>query len=623
MAFGRRYSNTPDLNVPASAGGGSWREVFELLAHGRSYRGKFAAAMAFLLLSSLCGLLFPLLTGRLIDVASSKSTGGTGFAARVLEGLTLNQVGALMFGVLAVQAFSYYFQNYWIAEVGERSLARLRSETYSRLLRLPMTFFGAHRVGELASRVTADLSQVQSSLTGAIPQALSQVVSLTGGLILIFLTSPRLTVVMLCSVPLIAAIAVTFGRRIRKRSREVQQKLAETNVVVDETFQAIAVVKAFTNEPFESARYTDRLEAGVVEALGTARVQSAFGAFMTLGAFGSIVLVIFNGARLVQSGEMTLGELTQFVLYTMFIGGGIGSLARVYADLQRLLGSTHRVREMMREPDEEALASRPPEAREEARRGLAGEIEFDNVGFAYASRPETPVLRGVSLKAQPGQRIALVGPSGAGKSTVVSLLLRLHAHASGEIRVDGEAIDRIPLGALRGQMALVPQEVLLFGGSIAENIEYGRPGATREEIMEAARQANAHEFISAFPEGYETRVGERGTQLSGGQRQRVAIARAILRNPRILILDEATSSLDSESERMVQQALDHLMLGRTSIIIAHRLSTVRKADRIYVLQKGQVVEEGEYDELMNRSEGIFRAHSELQFGHHPRQETAE
>jgi ATP-binding cassette subfamily B protein len=434
---------------------------------------------------------------------------------------------------------------------------------------------------------------------------------LVGGLVLITLTSGRLTLVMLASVPVVIGLAVVFGRLTRKVSFQARERLADTNVVVEETLQGIASVKAFANEDYETARYRAGIETFIGVVLRGALYQGAFTAFITFAGFGSIVLVIWYGARLVEGGALTFGDLTQFLLYTMFIGGAIGGFVRLYGEIQRTIGATQRVRELLHESPEETGDTAA--AASDGIGRIAGDIAFEEITFAYPSRKEVTVLRNLSLTAKAGQRIALVGPSGAGKSTIVSLLLRFYDPAAGRVRIDGRDARDYPLRRLREQMAIVPQDVLLFGGSIADNIAYGRPGATQAEIEEAARQANAHDFISAFPEGYRTVVGERGVQLSGGQRQRVAIARAILRNPAILILDEATSSLDSESESLVQQALNTLMQGRTSVIIAHRLSTVRRADCIYVIKEGQVVEAGTHAELVARPDGVYRTLSELQF----------
>jgi ATP-binding cassette subfamily B protein len=476
-----------------------------------------------------------------------------------------------------------------------------------------MAFFARRRVGELTSRLAADLSLLQHTLTGSAPQFLGQLVMLTGGLVLITLTSGRLTLVMLASVPVVIGLAVAFGRLTRKVSFEAAERLADTNVVVEETLQGIASVKAFANEGYETARYRAGIETFIGVVLRGARYQGAFTAFITFAGLGSVVLVIWYGARLVEGGALTFGDLTQFLLYTMFIGGAIGGFVRLYGELQRTVGATRRVRALLQEAPEETGGAAPWAAAPDGVGRIAGDIALEGITFAYPSRQEATVLRQLSLAAKAGQRVALVGPSGAGKSTIVSLLLRFYEPGAGRVLIDGRDARDYALRRLREQMAVVPQDVLLFGGTVADNIAYGRPGASQGEIEAAARRANAHDFITAFPEGYRTVVGERGVQLSGGQRQRVAIARAILRDPAILILDEATSALDSESERLVQQALEALMEGRTSVIISHRLSTVRRADRIYVVKEGEVVESGTHAELVARPDGLYRALSELQF----------
>jgi ATP-binding cassette subfamily B protein len=579
------------------------REAARLLRYLRPYRRKFIAAMAALFLSTLCGLAFPAFTGRLVN---SAITGRIDIPMPLSE--SINGVALMLMGVLAIQAACSFANALWTAEVGERSLADLRRDSYGHLVRLPMSFHVRRRVGELAGRLAADLSQIQSALTDAFPQLLHQTAMFAGGILLIGLTSPRLTGVMLSAFPALIAIAVVFGRWIRRTSKEAQDRLADGNVVVEETLQNIATVKAFTNERFEQERYSHSLDAFLTVIIRAARLRGAFMSFIVFALFGAVVLVLWYGSRLVQDKTLTAGELTSFMLYTLFVAGAMGSFAGLYSQLQRTLGATHRVRELLGELPE-PTSTAPPTRR------MRGEVVFENVAFSYPSRPEVEVLHDVSLRAEPGQRIALVGPSGAGKSTLVALLLRFYDPARGRILLDGKDAREYELSDLRSQMAVVPQDVLLFGGTILENIAYGRPGASEAEVMEAAKQANAHEFITSFPEGYQTKVGERGVQLSGGQRQRVAIARAILRDPAMLILDEATSSLDSASESLVLQALDRLMQGRTAVVIAHRLSTVRDADRIYVLSAGSIVESGTHTELLAHDEGLYRTLCQRQLEH--------
>jgi ABC-type multidrug transport system fused ATPase/permease subunit len=478
------------------------------------------------------------------------------------------------------------------------------------MIQLPMDFFSKRRVGELSSRLSADLSQIQDALTLMLAEILRGILTLVVGIGLIFYISPKLTLVMLSVVPVIVIIAVLFGKKIRKLSREAQDQLADSNIVVQETLQGITNVKAFSNEWFEIGRYEHSLKKVVSLAIRNGKVRGLFISFLLFSLFGTIVFVVWYGVGLMQQGQLSFGDLTAFVIYTTFVGGSMAGFADLYSQLQKTIGATQRVREIMKEPGENVMVAREPLLEKYK---LKGQVQFDNVSFSYPSRSEIQVLKNVDLLAKPGEQIALVGPSGAGKSTMVAMLLHFYNPDKGKILFDGIDGYDMPLSQLRQQMAFVPQDVMLFGGTIKENIAYGNPDASDEQIREAARKANAHEFITGFPEGYETIVGERGIKLSGGQRQRIAIARAILKDPVILILDEATSSLDSASEQLVQEALENLMKNRTSFVIAHRLSTVRNADKIYVLDKGQIVESGTHQELMDIEEGLYKSLSKLQF----------
>jgi ABC-type multidrug transport system fused ATPase/permease subunit len=587
----------------------SLRETLSLYGYVRPYRLRFYSGLATLLVSASLGLAFPLLAGAMIDAALSPR----GAVVPLLGALTLNQVAALLAGSVTLQALSSFNSSLAFNRVGQSALADLRRDCYQRLIALPMAFFGQRRVGELTSRVSTDIAQIEAALIDALPQLCRQSLFLVGGITLISLTSGRLTLVMLGTLPLLIAAAVFFGRRLRRYSRETQDQLAATNTIVEETLQAIASVKAFANEAFELARYQQANTRVLGAALSAARWRAVFVAFFIVALFGGIVIVLWFGAGLLQAGTITAGQMTRFGLYTIFVAGAMGQSAELFSQIQKTVGATQRVRELIREPTEgvtgaASAATFPLPAR------LQGAVAFEQVNFRYPSRTEVQVLRDLTLAARPGERIALVGPSGAGKSTITALLLRFYAPESGHLRIDGRDAADYPLAWLRGQMAIVPQDVLLFGGTIAENIRYGRPDADETAVREAARLANADEFIRAFPEGYGTLVGDRGIKLSGGQRQRVAIARAILKNPAILILDEATSSLDSEGERLVQLALDRLMEGRTTFIIAHRLATIRNADRIAVIDAGRVVESGTHDELSAKPDGLYRHLSSLQFG---------
>ena len=587
------------------------REAFALARYVRPYRVRFCSGLATLFLSASLGLAFPLLAGSLIDAAMNPGGVQLGW----LGSPSLNQVALLLAVSVGFQALASFNSALAFNRVGQSALADLRRDCYGRLISLPMGFFAQRRVGELTSRITTDVAQIEGALIDALPQMCRQSAFLLGGLTMISLTSGQLTAVMLGTLPLLIGAAVFFGRRLRRFSRETQDQLAATNTIVEETLQAIASVKAFANEAFELGRY-DRANSRVLAAaLSAAWWRAVFVAFFIVALFGGIVIVLWFGAGLLQSGGITPGQLTRFVLYTTFVAGAMGQSAELFSQIQKTVGATQRVRELLREPAEASVGAAPATAAAlplPAR--LHGEVTFDAVSFRYPSRPDVAVLHSVSLRARAGERIALVGPSGAGKSTLTALLLRFYVPDSGRLLIDDRDARDYPLAWLRGQMAIVPQDVLLFGGTIAENIVYGRPGADDAAVREAARLANAHDFIAAFSDGYATLVGDRGIQLSGGQRQRIAIARAILKNPAILILDEATSSLDSESERLVQIALERLMQGRTTFIVAHRLATIRTADRIAVLDAGRIVELGTHDELSAKSDGLYRRLSSLQFG---------
>ena len=574
----------------------NWNEALEIFRYLKPYQGLFVLGLVVIALSSVTTLSFPYFLKMLIDSADA-----------IRQGRQAVQPGTIalgMIGILTVQMALSYSRVYILTRVGENTLADLRADVYRRLIRLPMDFFARRRVGELSSRLSTDLAQIQDALTLTLAEILRGILTLVVGIGLILYLSPKLTLVMLSVIPLVVAFAVFFGRYIRKLSREAQDGLAESNTIVQESLQGIANVKAFSNEWFEVDRYVGSLKGVVSLSIRSGKVRGMFIALMLFSLFGAITLVIWFGVGLMQKGELSFGDLTAFVVYTSFVGGSMAGFADLYGNLQRTLGATQRVREILREDTEDVNT-----LQEEVKPGfrLNGNVGFREVAFAYPSRREVPVLRSVSFDASRGQQIALVGPSGAGKSTIASLILRFYEPDSGEILFDGRPSSQFPLSQLRSQMAVVPQDVLLFGGSIRDNIAYGRPGARQEEIVEAARQAHAHEFIMSFPEGYETLVGERGVKLSGGQRQRIAIARAILRDPAILVLDEATSSLDSASEAVVQEALENLMKNRTSFVIAHRLSTIRNADRIIVLEKGVVKESGTHDELTRLEDGLYKS----------------
>ncbi|MFM6975952.1 MAG: ABC transporter ATP-binding protein [Sphingobacteriaceae bacterium] len=581
----------------------SIRNISELLKYLKPYRWKFIFGLLFLFLSSLTGLAFPSLLGAMIDAAQGKQK--LSFIPA-----NINTIGWICFTVLFFQSFVSFFRIRFFVEVAEKALADIRKDTYFRLITLPMNFFANRRVGELNSRISADLSQIQDTLTTTLAELFRQIILLVGGVTLLFIVSHKLTLLNLAILPILVVAAVVFGRFIRKVSRQAQDQLAESNTIVQETLQGIASVKAFVNEAYEAGRYEKNLKKVVNIALKGATYRGAFASFVIFCLFGAIVAVIWYGSVLVQAGELSVGSLTTFILYAIFVGAAMGSFPELYANVQKAVGASERVLEILHERNEAISIS---EKENEIKQKIKGNLSFKEVSFTYPSRPEMPILKQVNFEATAGEKVAIVGPSGAGKSTLASLILRFYDPESGDLLFDGKTSKDYSLTDIRNQVAIVPQDVLLFGGSIMENIAYGQLSASKEEVIKAAQRANAHEFISSFPEGYDTLVGERGVKLSGGQRQRIAIARALLKDPAILVLDEATSSLDSESERLVQEALEELMKNRTSIIIAHRLSTIREADRIVVLEKGKVIESGTHQELIQNEDGLYRYLSGLQF----------
>ena len=563
------------------------------------YKGVFILGMVCLLFSSLTLMAFPYVTGKLLDAASGKQEW-------FINGL--NQIALLLIAILAIQSIFSFLRVYLFAQVSEKGLADVRKRLYAKFMALPMTFYDKRRTGELVSRITSDVGLLQDTFSVTLAEFIRQILTLIVGSIFIFYTTPSLSLFMLATFPLIIGGAMIFGRFIRKLSKKTQDELAQTNVVVEETLQSVQVVKAFTNEPYETNRYAHALQKVVKTALKTATYRAAFISFIIFALFGGIVAIMWYGAKLVATNEMSVGDLLSFVLYTTFIGGSIAGLGDLYGQIQKAIGASERIIEIWEEADEQTH-----DGITLSREEVKGSIEFNNVHFRYPTRSDVEVLKGIDIKVAPGEKIALVGPSGAGKSTIVQLLMRYYPLNEGEILLDHVPINAFSLESFRSQMAIVPQEVILFGGTIAENIGYGKPEAGLEEIREAARRANALSFIEDFPDGFDTLVGERGVKLSGGQRQRVAIARALLKDPKILILDEATSALDAESEHMVQEALEELMKGRTTFIIAHRMATIRNVDRIFVLEKGQIIESGKHEELVKVEGGLYKNLVRLQF----------
>jgi ABC transporter fused permease/ATP-binding protein len=588
-----KENDLPKSKITAS----SLNKATLIFKYAENHRWKFYVGLVFLLLTGATALAFPKLMGMLIDSVKNKSY------------TDANNIALMLIGILFMQSIFSFFRLSMFINFTEHTLANLRLSLYSNLVKLPMSFFSQKRVGELNSRISSDITQIQDTLTSTIAEFLRQLILIVGGVALLATESIKLTLLMLSVVPLVAVAAVIFGRFIRKFSKNVQDQVAESQVIVEETMQGISIVKAFANEWYEIARYDGKIKEVVKLAIKGGKYRGYFASFIIFCLFGAIVAVVWFGVRLSISGEMSVGQLISFVLYSTFVGASFGGIAELYAQIQKAIGATERVFELLEETPEKINSKQNASSLEKIR----GNVTFKNVAFSYPSRKEIKVLKNVNFTANFGQKIAIVGPSGTGKSTIASLLLRFYDIDAGEILIDGKNIYDFELENLRGNMSIVPQDVILFGGTIKENIAYGKPDATEEEILLAAKQANAFNFIEGFPEKFETIVGERGIKLSGGQRQRIAIARALLKNPSILILDEATSSLDSESERLVQEALEILMQGRTSIIIAHRLSTIRSADQILVLDNGEITEQGTHQELMTLENGKYKNLSNLQF----------
>lgn len=596
-----RNSRTPDTQEEKrKIDKSSLKKLLGIYQFMIPYRTSFFAGLVSLLFSSTVLLAFPYFTGKLVDTSVGESEW-------ILEGI--DQIALALVAVLVVQSLFSFLKILFFARVSEQAMADIRKKLYEKYMTLPLHFYDNRRSGELISRITSDVTLLQDTFTVTLSEFIRQVSILVIGIGILFATTPQLTFFMLGTFPLLVVAGMLFGRLIRKLSRKTQDALADANIVVEETLQAVSIVKAFTNEIFEIARYRRSMNKVVGIALKAAVYRGAFVSFVIFALFGGIVLVLWYGARLVNEGAITIGELTSFIIYTMFIGGSIGGLGNIYGALQKAIGATERVLEITDEQEEWD----PQSGEDQQELPIKGEIRMERVDFTYPSRKNTQVLKKIELKIADGEKVALVGHSGAGKSTVIQALLRFYPLQDGQILVDGKNIEDYPLLPYRSNIAIVPQEVILFGGTIRENIAYGKPEATEEEVREAARKANALGFIEGFPEKFETVVGERGVKLSGGQKQRVAIARAILKDPAILVLDEATSSLDAESEALVQAALDELMVGRTTIIIAHRLATIRKVDRIYVLDQGAVVETGTHEELAMVENGIYSNLIKLQF----------
>jgi ATP-binding cassette, subfamily B, bacterial len=580
----------------------SLREAFKIFEFIKPYQGQFILGLLLLFLGSSVFLVFPTMIGEMLNVAQGKT----------MNNIDLTKIGYWLIGTLIFQGVVSYLRVMMFAQVSERSTADIRVAVYKKLITLPIVFYEKSRVGELTSRVTNDIEKLYNTIYFVLAEFIRQIIILVGGVSILTYMTPHLSLVMLMTFPIIVVGAMFFGRWVRKLSKERQERLATSNVILDETLQSISAVKAFTNELFESNRYKSANDTVVKVSMTYAKGRAVFAAFVITVLFGAIFFVIWYGMRMVQNGDLDAGKLVSFVTYTFIIGAAIASLGNFYSELIGAVGATERVREILKSNSE--ILDRPQINQKVGR--FNGNISFKNIKFSYPTRDDVEVLKGVSLEIEAGKKVAFVGQSGAGKSTIMQLLLQFHKPLGGEITIDGTPIENFDLEDYRRNFAIVPQDVILFGGTIRENIQYGKPGASDAEIIEAAKQANAWDFISTFPENLDTIVGERGVKLSGGQRQRIAISRAILRDPAILLLDEATSALDSESEKVVQEALQNLMKNRTSVIIAHRLSTIREVDCIYVLDNGKIIEQGTHEELSAKDNGAYSNLAKLQFDNH-------
>ena len=572
----------------------SFKKSIRIFRFIKPFKVTFAFGMLVLIVSSVVMMAFPKVLGDLIDSANSAKEG------------TVNETTILLISIFLIIAIMSFFRIYLFGIVTQKALALIRNETYKHLISSPMSFFSTKRVGELSSRLTNDIALLEETFSTTIAEIIRQIITIPVALFFLMFISFRLTIFMIAVIPVVALIGIFFGKYIKKLSKNAQEDIAQANGVVDETLHGIASVKAYANEFFEIARYKKSIDSSVSTSIKNAKWRGLFIGLIMFAAGSAIVSIIWYGLHMVQVGEITIGELLQFAIYSALLGASFGGSAELFAKLQKSIGATEHLMDILEEKTEDISLTEVSDIH------IKGNIQFNNVSFSYPSRRDIQVLKNISFNIEQGKQIAFVGPSGSGKTTVAALLYHFYEIESGLLSIDGKDINDYQISQIRNQMAMVPQEVILFGGSIKENIEYGKPGATEEEVFEAAKQANALEFIEGFPEKFETLVGDRGVQLSGGQKQRIAIARAILKNPSILVLDEATSALDSESERLVQEALDRLMKGRTSLVIAHRLSTIKNADNIIVLDKGTIKETGTHAELIQLENGIYKNLSTLQ-----------
>lgn len=568
------------------------QNITQLLKYIKPYKITFTIGLFFLFLSSIASLLFPWLVGELVDQSNQDIS-------------NVNKIAIYLLILFSAQAIFSYFRIILFVKVTAKAMAQLRSDSFRNLIQLPLNFFSERRIGELCSRIASDIEILKNTFTTDLAEFLRQIIIIIGGIILLSMTSIKLTVFMLLTLPIIVLLAIIFGRKLRQYAKKVQNSVAESNTILEESLQAIATIKSLTSEIFEINRYNKKVDTIANISIKLGHFRALFASFIIFGIFGSIVAVIWYGTLLIQNGHMSIGELFSFVLYSVFIAASIGGIAELYASIQKALGSTEELLKIQNEIPENLLHKR-------IINNVQGSIYFDKVNFAYPTRKHTKVINELTFKINRGEQVAIVGISGSGKTTITKLLLKFYKIQSGEIILDKKNINDYSLYELRKQIGIVPQDIVLFANTIKENLLYANRQATEEEMIIAAKKANAHDFIMDFENGYDTMVGERGVEISGGQRQRIAIARAILQNPSVLILDEATSSLDSESEELIQESLELLLKSRTSIIIAHRLSTIKNVDKIFVIENGRVIETGTHEELI-RHKGTYEKLASLQF----------
>lgn len=579
----------------------AYKKARNFLFFLKPYRGIYLIGWLFLILSSVTAMLFPVLMGQLLGANSEDKPI---IQSTRIDFTDINTILLVMFAVFALQAIFSFFRIYIFNNVTENALRDLRIKAFDKLVHFPIDFYNKNKVGELTSRIATDINLLQETLNTTIAEFFRQFITIAIALGFILMTSWELALWMLAVVPVLAIVAIVFGRYIRKLSKNAQAQAAKSNSILEEVLTGIVNVKAFTNEIFETNRFGKHTENIRKLNIKSGFMRGFFVSFIIFGLFGGIAFVIWKAKGMEVEGLLTTSEFTAFILFTIFLGASFSAIPDLYAKIQKSIGATEQLMDLLAEDTENSKGVQLVD--------FKGKVNFEGVSFSYPQRIEIQVLNSISFTCQPGQTTALVGSSGAGKSTISSLLLRFYSPSAGRIFFDDQDITTIQLENLRSYIAIVPQEVILFGGTIKENILYGKTDASDEEVNEAAKKANALDFILSFPEKMETLVGDRGIQLSGGQKQRIAIARAVLKDPKILILDEATSALDSESERLVQDALDRLMVGRTSFVIAHRLSTIKNADTILVLDNGQIVEQGTHDELIANASGTYYKLNNLQ-----------